>query len=36
MGIRLGDEAPNLTAETTEGSLTFHDWKVEEVRPYLR
>ena len=27
MGIRLGDEAPNFTAETTEGTLTFHDWK---------
>jgi len=27
MTIRLGDEAPNFTAETTEGTLTFHDWK---------
>ncbi|MFN8168877.1 MAG: peroxiredoxin [Candidatus Nanopelagicales bacterium] len=27
MSIRLGDEAPNFTAETTEGSVTFHDWK---------
>jgi len=27
MAIRLGDEAPNFTAETTEGTLTFHDWK---------
>lgn len=27
MGIRLGDEAPNFTAETTEGTVTFHDWK---------
>jgi alkyl hydroperoxide reductase subunit AhpC len=23
----LGDDAPNFTAETTEGTLTFHDWK---------
>jgi alkyl hydroperoxide reductase subunit AhpC len=27
MAIRLGDEAPNFTAETTEGTLNFHDWK---------
>jgi len=27
MTIRLGDEAPNFTAETTEGTLAFHDWK---------
>ncbi|HSK23290.1 MAG TPA: peroxiredoxin [Egicoccus sp.] len=27
MGIRLGDEAPNFTAPTTEGELNFHDWK---------
>jgi alkyl hydroperoxide reductase subunit AhpC len=27
MAIRLGDEAPNFTAETTEGTLDFHDWK---------
>ena len=27
MGIRLGDEAPDFTAETTEGTITFHDWK---------
>ncbi len=27
MAIRLGDEAPNFTAETTEGTITFHDWK---------
>ena len=27
MGIRLGDEAPDFTAETTEGSIGFHDWK---------
>jgi len=27
MGIRLGDEAPNFTAETTEGSIDFHAWK---------
>jgi thioredoxin-dependent peroxiredoxin len=27
MSIRLGDDAPNFTAETTEGTLDFHDWK---------
>ncbi len=27
MSIRLGDDAPNFTAETTEGGLTFYDWK---------
>src|SRR3954469_18234513 len=26
-GIRLGDEAPDVTAETTEGSIDFHEWK---------
>ena len=27
MAIRINDEAPNFTAETTEGTLDFHDWK---------
>ena len=27
MAIRLGDEAPNFTAETTEGKINFHEWK---------
>ena len=27
MAVRLGDEAPNFTAETTEGKIDFHDWK---------
>jgi len=27
MGIRLGDEAPNFTADTTEGTIDFHEWK---------
>ncbi|MBA2609648.1 MAG: peroxiredoxin [Actinobacteria bacterium] len=26
MAIRLGDEAPDFTAETTEGSVNFHEW----------
>src|SRR6185369_5801395 len=26
MSIRLGDIAPDFTAETTEGSIKFHDW----------
>ena len=25
--LRLGDEAPDFTADTTEGELAFHDWK---------
>jgi thioredoxin-dependent peroxiredoxin len=25
--IRLGDEAPDFTAETTTGPIKFHDWK---------
>jgi alkyl hydroperoxide reductase subunit AhpC len=27
MALRLGDDAPNFMAETTEGTLDFHDWK---------
>ena len=27
MAIRLGDEAPNFTAETTDGTINFHEWK---------
>lgn len=26
MGIQLGDEAPDFTAETTEGTIRFHEW----------
>ena len=26
MAIRLGDEAPDFTAETTEGTVNFHEW----------
>ena len=26
MAIRLGDTAPDFTAETTQGPLNFHDW----------
>ena len=26
MAIRLGDTAPDFTAETTAGTLNFHDW----------
>ena len=25
--LRLGDEAPDFTVDTTEGEVTFHDWK---------
>jgi len=27
MAIRLGDEAPDFTAESTEGTISFHEWK---------
>jgi len=27
MAIRLGDVAPDFTAETTEGEIRFHEWK---------
>jgi thioredoxin-dependent peroxiredoxin len=26
MAIRIGDEAPNFEADTTEGKIKFHDW----------
>jgi len=26
MALRLGDEAPNFEADTTEGHISFHDW----------
>ncbi|MGI9352007.1 MAG: peroxiredoxin [Rhizobiaceae bacterium] len=26
MSLRINDEAPNFTAETTEGTVNFHDW----------
>src|SRR3954453_14592879 len=27
MALRLGDEAPDFHADTTEGPIDFHDWK---------
>jgi alkyl hydroperoxide reductase subunit AhpC len=27
VALRLGDPAPNFTAETTEGEIDFYDWK---------
>jgi len=27
MSIRLGDDAPDFTAESTDGTIDFHDWK---------
>ena len=26
MALRINDEAPNFTADTTEGTIDFHDW----------
>ena len=26
MSLRINDEAPNFTAETTEGTIDFHEW----------
>ncbi len=26
MALRIGDEAPNFTAQTTEGQIDFHQW----------
>ena len=26
MALQLGDEAPDFTAQTTEGEISFHDW----------
>ena len=26
MALRIGDEAPNFTAQTTAGEVNFHDW----------
>jgi len=26
MALRLGDDAPDFTAETTEGTIRFHEW----------
>ncbi|HET7601839.1 MAG TPA: redoxin domain-containing protein, partial [Gemmatimonadales bacterium] len=27
MSLRLGDTAPNFTADTTEGKIDFYQWK---------
>jgi len=27
VSLHLGDTAPNFTAETTDGEISFHDWK---------
>ena len=26
MALRIGDEAPDFTAQTTQGPIKFHDW----------
>jgi alkyl hydroperoxide reductase subunit AhpC len=33
MAIRIGDEAPDFTAETTEGKIRFHEWIGDKWRP---
>src|SRR6516165_9458347 len=30
MALTIGDEAPNFTAQTTDGEIEFHDWIGEE------
>lgn len=27
MAIRLGDKVPDFTAESTDGTINFYDWK---------
>ncbi|MEM7338863.1 MAG: peroxiredoxin [Actinomycetota bacterium] len=29
MSLRLGDNAPNFTADTTDGEIDFHQWKAD-------
>ncbi len=26
MALRINSEAPNFTADTTQGKITFHEW----------
>ena len=26
MAVRIGDDAPDFTADTTEGKIRFHEW----------
>ena len=26
MSLHIGDQAPDFTAETTQGTINFHDW----------
>ena len=26
MALRINDQAPNFTAQTTQGEINFHDW----------
>lgn len=34
MTLRLGDDAPDFMADTTEGEISFEN--VEKLKPYLR
>ena len=39
MSLRLNSEAPDFTAETTEGTINFHEWIGDgwnSPKPYIR
>ena len=36
MGLHLGDTAPDFTAMTTDGEISFHDWKQESWAVFFR
>ena len=36
MSIRLGDTAPDFSADTTDGPISFHDWKKDSWAVFFR